>query len=284
MSYYTTVLSDSPISYWLLDEAAGGTASDVKDGNVGSYQGGFTLQQPGPGTGNGIFGVLFNGTTGYVNCGTAANLNLSRGFSLEALVKTAATTGAIASHGSGSWYIRVGGGHLDFLKSQTGSIVTGTITINDNAWHHVVVTVDASGNVVLYVDGVVDVTTTTAQTFTATQVATIGRDTTGASAGADFLTGTISNVAVYNTALSAARVTAHYGAISTTASPAGRVTQVGALAVAVGTPKVRITQAGVLAVSSAVPKGRVTQSGILVVTPNLAYKLINPAAILMPGP
>jgi hypothetical protein len=45
------------------------------------------------------------------------------------------------------------------VSSSTWANVTGRISVNDGAWHHIAATHDpATGNIVLYVDGVVDVT------------------------------------------------------------------------------------------------------------------------------
>jgi hypothetical protein len=94
-------------------------------------------------------------------------------------------------------------------KSGTGDIVASTATIADTTnWHYVVATKNGA-TVKLYVDGV-DVTgTVTNQTIASnTQPLRIGKDGPNSA----WFYGSIDDAAVYGTALSAARVQAHYEA------------------------------------------------------------------------
>jgi hypothetical protein len=94
----------------------------------------------------------------------------------------------------------VGGG------SET-SIVSSVGGLNNGAWHHVVFTrVQASGALVLYVDGA-SVATGTGSTalLSASTTVSLGRVNTGT----NYLQGVLDEVAVYSTALSAATVSTH---------------------------------------------------------------------------
>lgn len=93
--YAAEVLADSPVAYWKLDETSGTTATDSVGGNNGTYTGGYTLNQPGiPSTGRPS--VLFDGTSGYVNLGAPAALNLTAAWTLEAWVYLISTPNGCA--------------------------------------------------------------------------------------------------------------------------------------------------------------------------------------------
>jgi RHS repeat-associated protein len=75
-SYSSTVLADSPVAYWHLDESSGSNMADARGVDSGTYQGGYTLAQPAliqPAAGT---SVTLNGSTGY---GTAASLTALQG-------------------------------------------------------------------------------------------------------------------------------------------------------------------------------------------------------------
>ena len=99
---------------------------------------------------------------------------------------------------------------LVLLPGGTGAvnIASSTNAITDQSWHHVVATKNGA-ETRIYVDGVDRTAAATNSTLTSNATAlNIGRATTGSAySGAD-----IDEVAVYPTALSAARVLAHYQA------------------------------------------------------------------------
>lgn len=225
--YFAEVMADAPISYWKLDETSGTTATDAVGGNNGTYTGGYTLNQQGiPSTGRPS--VLFNGTSGYVDLGAPAALNLTTAWTLEAWVFLTSSTyngrGILSElwtggsnpilYGLGFGITTGGAGGANSLQVGyfTGSgwqaATAGTLTIN--TWHHVVGTWDGT-TLRLYVD---DAQVATA-TPSAAPVAGINGITIGRShdtGGTPFFPGRIDEVAIYSTALSAARITAHYNA------------------------------------------------------------------------
>lgn len=83
--------------------------------------------------------------------------------------------------------------------------ITGVKTVTDNAWHHVVVTCDGA-TTTLYVDGAVDGTPFGGAVAVNATAFNVGRFYTGGFTW----NGTLDDVAIYNVALSAARVLAHY--------------------------------------------------------------------------
>ena len=65
-SYSSTVLADAPVAYWRLGESAGTAMVDsTANANSGTYQGGYTLGQPGAIAGDSDTAVTFGGQNGY---------------------------------------------------------------------------------------------------------------------------------------------------------------------------------------------------------------------------
>jgi hypothetical protein len=96
------------------------------------------------------------------------------------------------------------------IPGGTGAVTTAssTIAVTDQTWHHVVATKNGS-EVRIYIDGVDRTAPGTAVTLSSNATAlNIGR----ASTGSAYTSGDIDEVAIYPTALSAARVQAHYQA------------------------------------------------------------------------
>lgn len=207
-SYDSSVLSDSPVSYWKLNEASGTTANDTADSNNGTYSGGVTHGVSGPVCGD--TATSFNGSTGKVTVPDAANLHTGDVFTLEAWLKPSQlgiTNGYAAK--SGAWQLLLTGPNkIQLYAPNVGPVATSTAGITDTTtWHHVVVTKNGS-SVHIYLDGV-DVTgTITNHTLVNSTTAVV------LGAGASFFKGAIADVALYNYALSAARVATHHSAAS----------------------------------------------------------------------
>ena len=112
---------------------------------------------------------------------------------------------------------------LVFIGNQIATI-EGTTVLRDTGVHHLVATVDSSRACRLYVDGALNAGPTTVGLTSSTALdasgsirigkAPVGADP-GAGTGYKSFKGDICEVAVYNTALSAARVLAHYQAGAT---------------------------------------------------------------------
>jgi hypothetical protein len=211
-SYRILVLNWSGLlSYWGLDEITNNKAYDFKGSNDGTYNGGYTLEQSSPilsgyPKGN---SVLLNGTNGYIDCGAASNLNLNRTLSIEAWIKpsnNSTSPKAIFSKPNGGIYLRINQNHLNFLKSQISDIITGTFTFSSGNWYHVVLTVDASGNINLYVNGVLDISGSTSLTFSSSNHGFIGCD----GIGSELFPGNIDELSIYNSILTAEDVRRHY--------------------------------------------------------------------------
>jgi len=206
-SYDSTVQQDNPVSYWKLNDS-GTTAADSADSNNGTYSGGFTHGEAGPVCGD--TATSFNGSNGKVTVPDANNLDTDDTFTIEAWVKPSqlGITNGYASKG-GSWQaFLTSANQIRLYQSGVGTIATSTAAISDTtSWHHVVITKSGS-SVHIYLDGV-DVTgAVTNRTL---------QNTSGAfyiAAGASYWHGAIADVALYNYALSAARVGTHHSAAS----------------------------------------------------------------------
>lgn len=221
-TYLETVLGTSGLlSFWRLGEAQGAaSAVDSKGTNTGTYNGGPTLGVTGAIAGEASTAVTFNG----VNQWVSVSRTIQDDFSIEFWFKSTQGIGTGSQWWSGAGLVdaEVGGGGNDFgvsLRSD-GKILAGdgapdtsvvtTGSYNNGAWHHVVFTrTRASGVLSLYVDGAA-AGTATGNTVSLTGPASInfGR----IQSATNYLAGSLDEVALYTTPLSAATVLSHYNA------------------------------------------------------------------------
>ena len=207
------VLADNPVSYWRLGETSGTSAVDQKGVTNGTYTGGYTLSQTGALSGDSNKAVLLNGTSGKVSLGNPASLQLSSG-TVEAWFKTAGGTGGreIFSKDQ-AWNVELVGGVLRLWDWNAGAYRDTGINVANSAWHHVAVTFQSgvANGTKIYLDGSL-VLTTTITVKNQTGTAQIGSIAAG-----EYFPGTIDEVAVYNTLLSATRIQTHYAGDNRTA-------------------------------------------------------------------
>jgi len=231
-SYTSTVLNDNPSFFWPLNDT-GSTATDASpNGFNGTYTGGTTQGATGPLTGSSA--TSFDGHTGNVYSNTA--VNGPQTFSVEGWFKTSANTGgkligfAGSQTGLSSSYDRhiymMNDGQLVFgvWNNATETVETPN-TYNDGQWHYLVATYDGT-NLALYVDGELTGTSTSSSAQVYTGYWRVGGDnlngwnldpwgsnSQGTTQPASYyFNGTIADVAVYPSALSAAQVLAHFAA------------------------------------------------------------------------
>lgn len=208
----TAVLADSPGAFWRLNEPSGRffdtSGHDVRGTPAGTITRGASAPMS-----DGEKGITLDGSTGYFTAPDGARTDLGDVFTLEAWVKVNALGGGLSqtifSKGTGAYLLDIGsGGALRLQKSGTGVTVASTANITAGAWYHIAATKNGS-TVKLYINGV-DVTgTVTNATYANTSTALfVGRRFDGANS----LAGSIASAAIYPTALSAARVAAHYAA------------------------------------------------------------------------
>ena len=171
--------------------------------------------------------MQFDGKSGYVSVPDNSALDFTGDFTVEAWAKPTTLNGiggAIVHKGGATgypvWQYRLS---ITSANKWRGTVFVGNsnLTVTDpgtpstTTWTYLVMT-KAGNTLTLYVNAVAVATTTISGTVnTSTGILAIGR--TGGSS-TDYFNGGIDEVAVYNTALTPARIQAHYSA-ATTASP-----------------------------------------------------------------
>jgi len=208
------------VGYWRLGESAGTSLADSWGTNTGTYFNTPTLGVAGAITGDANTATTFNGSNEY---GSVAR-QISNDFSIEFWYKPTAQgngTGANWYDGAGLVTSGFAGQSNDFgvgLRSDgrivagVGGPVSDTSVVSNagyssGAWHHVVFTrTMATGALVLYVDGATDGSAAGSTVSLSDGLAI----RFGNQMGANYFSGSLDEVAVYNTALSAATVTDHY--------------------------------------------------------------------------
>jgi hypothetical protein len=208
VTYASTVLTDSPIRYWSLDEASGTVPAEIQGVNPGAYVGGVTLNQAGA-TSDGDAAIKLNGTTGEVTVPDNASLHVADVFTVEMWVNRnsgSASGPFFYAGGGGIKFTDSGGGVLYLEQAGAVAICTSTSDYGATGWHHIAVTKNGAA-VHLYIDGVDRTGSVTNATLTSPWVTAL----IGAGQGF-FYSGYIDEVAIYNTALTSARILAHFNA------------------------------------------------------------------------
>jgi hypothetical protein len=246
--YPLAVLADSPVGYWRLNEwdneRNNGNPGAVCNDYIGGHDGIYTnvnlglsgySQSTDPTETSAQFGVFatsnsYAGRIQGINFAAATGVNVN--FSVECWANPSTTPGAAASlvtqgeyavddmfslsfSSSSPYYYR-------FYAREVGvnpATVTGTAHPDGN-WHHLVaVCNESAGMEVLYVDGVSNNSTAINTASGLAQAANLNVIIgAGTSTGVNYdkqSKGQISDVAIYNYALTAAQVKAHYNATGT---------------------------------------------------------------------
>jgi hypothetical protein len=220
-AYAQVVLADDPIAYWRLDESSGVVARDSSGhGNDATYIGGVQLGTPGAIANDPDTAATFDGATGYLDAGDNFAFPETQAFSVEAWVRSLSmqgyggifsredTSGGPPSEGY-LGFVSPGDGVYGFQRLDGNNLTSVNSTLPASASHydHVVATYD--GNVMtLYVNGVAESSQPAAFSIAgATHHFVVAAEVGGAE---DFFDGALDDVAVYEHALSANRVTAHY--------------------------------------------------------------------------
>lgn len=225
--YSTAVLADGPLAYYRLEEASGSVMADSSgNGRTGTYAAVSAYRQVGALSAVTDYAVSLAGATGRLVSGGAAVTDPNT-FSLEMWIKTSTNTGGKligfeSTRGATSptfdrhLFMRPDGRIV--FEGGAGQPTTTPLAYNDGRWHHVVLAARQHGafqDVVIYVDGAQKAGGSTAKTtfYSGWWRAGYGSLPTGTGypASANF-TGTLDEVAIYSTELTAARVLAHYAA------------------------------------------------------------------------
>jgi hypothetical protein len=226
MTYPATVLADTPIRYYELNELSGTTATDSgSQAHNGTYEGSYTLAQSSLlSADTGDTSVLFNSSPSLSDIFmTASGLpSGASAWSQEAWIQTATLPGNGVAYAICGWgtdnagqraYLLLQGtadaAHAEIVLTtlDAGTAITSSAQIAANASYHLVATYDGA-TTTLYINAVSAGTGSGTLNLVAT-FAGIARLTTDNLHANHLL---IQHVAFYSTALSGAKVTTHYNA------------------------------------------------------------------------
>jgi RHS repeat-associated protein len=229
--YRSAVLDASPESYYRLGESSGTAAGSEIAVNLGKDAGTYrnpTLAAPGALAGTGDTATTFNGTSSEVDLPKGL-LKQTRDGAVELWFKISAiqTGGPLIGYqdqalsgtptiGQPLVYVGTDGKLRGQYATGSAAPITSAVTVNDNAWHHVVLSGMGSTQT-LYLDGAAIGTLAAGADHNLMTFDQIGAAYTNApaswpgwgTANKRFFSGTIDEVAVYAHPLGAATVAAH---------------------------------------------------------------------------
>ncbi len=162
-TYQALVAASNPVGYWRLNEAALVYPMVVNSGTLGAlangpYVEGTFTNAAGPAGLPGLSpntAVRFNGKA-LINCGNDTGFDFTTALSVAAWVKADAMRQNMTIVAKGSlWQLRVDDQNNRLKWIYPDGSVTGTKSVTDGQWHHVVAVAGPSG-AALYVDGALD--------------------------------------------------------------------------------------------------------------------------------
>jgi hypothetical protein len=215
-TYSAEILADLPAVYWRLGEASGSTAVDASgNSRDGTYDGSPTLGVSGLLVGDSDTAVTFAGGLDAAFINYAPWMNTAD-ITVEALASTSSSsTINLWDRDDGSnrvFQMRLNAGLLEFFTIGGGSVaVTGSTAVNDGAPHHLAATYDGA-DMNVYVDGVLDGTTAAAGTIPQPTGGHLFLGRNNSSGPAQAWVGDVDEGAFYTSALSGARIAAHFAA------------------------------------------------------------------------
>lgn len=225
VSYVDEVMADSPLTWWRLNTPVtnAGTFADASGGghpatiSAGSSD---LAAQPGPQLVAGA-GQSYAKTGASPGGAIASSMpTVSGSYSVEAWLQTtdAGSIREILAQDNGPrlYQLRLESGKPSFTNIR-GTIVAviGPTSIADGIRHHLVATVDSTtstNNIKLYLDGSLIGTGSASSTGSINIAACLGCYAGPSSNPSQQFAGNLADLAVYNSALSAARVAAHWNA------------------------------------------------------------------------
>lgn len=218
MTYASTVQATSGLVWYSRMGDASSPAVDLINANNAAQVNSPTFGATGLISGDSDKAVSFaSASSQYLKITYAAPLNVGDVFSLEAWIKLTSIPGymnIIAQDGSSYLFLVTNTGHLELWRGDIAAIVSSTNTLSSGTIYHVVVTKNGA-TVKLYVNGT-DVSGTVTNQTEVNNSADVW--IAGRVGFAQYVNGVIDEVAIYNAAMSAADVLAHYNAGSAAAA------------------------------------------------------------------
>jgi hypothetical protein len=265
-AYGKAVYNDSPVTYWRLDETSGATAADSSDnGSTGNYVGG-VVQGAGGALGSVGKAATFDGSSG--NVALSSQRSGPSTYSTELWFRTTTTSGGkLVGFGnaqtglSGNYDKQVyltNDGRLVFGVYNNGfDTVYSPAGLADGQWHQVVASQGPAG-MTLYVDDHLVGSNAASGNQVYGGYWRVGGDNLSAwpdRPSSDYFAGTIDEVAIYDSVLSANQVDAHYtasgrGATDGTAPATAITSPADGAAMQTGTTTVTATASDDVAVTS----------------------------------
>lgn len=209
-TYGDPPLSNGLISYWRMDESSGQGVGDYTGTNNGTAIG-TTIDT----TGKVGYSRSFTGTGNYITIPYNQSLNTTASFSLSVWIKPTQTSGSgfIFGRGkdqAGEYRLRQSGRSIMFQMNSSGWWShTSSLALNIGVWNHAVVVFDyQTQNIRMYINGVQVLSETETHNLPAnTLTAVIGADGINL---ADWFSGGIDEVGLWNRALSTGEITNLY--------------------------------------------------------------------------
>ena len=214
VSYAQVIALDTPVAYWPLDETSGTVAYD-KSGNGynGTYEGTYTLNSS-PLTSGTPSVLMAGGSASAVFVGDVAPLvSISTAWTLECWFKAVAVSGdqGLFAGGSGGIAIRLNGSGLDILQDQDSLLTTVATGFVAGTVYCLQVSYDGA-TFRIYINGSLFSTYTATATFSGSYQSLGADPNNPVTTPAYSFGGDIGQMAIYNSALSATRILAHYNA------------------------------------------------------------------------
>ena len=215
MSYSSEVLADSPLLFVRFTETGGSTCANSGSLGGDASTSGANFTRNATALAEFTPGITVTGASTHVQYPDNASLDITANVTYEIWVKsyTPGTYKALLSKGANGYCLRINPSRqVEAVKSGVAVTLTSTgLVPDDGGWHHIVMT-RSSNTYTIYIDGSSAGSGTDSSTISATAYPLfIGADNGGSGVAHQYV-GSFDEAAVYNTALSAARILAHYNA------------------------------------------------------------------------
>jgi|14_taG_2_1085336.scaffolds.fasta_scaffold07560_2 hypothetical protein len=201
-------------SNWTIEDSSSnsndGTSSGMTQANLVQSDLSFT-------SGYSPYALSFDGANDYIDCGNDSSLQITGDLTLSAWVNIGTSTSIMRlinkDNGSNrAWIMLIVSGKIRFTRFYTASslyYMDSSISVNDSNWHHIACVNDSTGTAKIYIDGVEDTASTGTNTGTVLHNASVTLKL-GGDFYSQYLNGSLSNVSIWNAALTSAQVTEIY--------------------------------------------------------------------------